>query len=98
MTRHGRGRERKLELGQRIDRDASCFLALDGVAHGGEHLVDCQIERPKVKDLDEPAFDERGELGPERARLREVLARVLLEDDDDPLLSRLGSRRDEVPR
>ena len=37
-------------------------------------------------------------LGPKCARLGEVLSRVLLEDDDDPWLSRLGSRRDEVPR
>jgi hypothetical protein len=96
VTRRVRGRERKRELGQRIDRHPSRFLALDRVAHGGEHLVDGQIEWPKIQDLNEPPLDERCELGPERAGLGEVLAGVLLEDDDDPGLSRPGSRRDEV--
>ena len=52
-----RGRERELELGERIDRDPSRLLALDGLAHGGERLVDRQVERAEGT-------------GPRRARAR----------------------------
>jgi len=81
-----------------IQRDPSCLLLLDGVANGGERFVDRQIERPKAQDLDEAALDERSEVGPERACSSEILSGVVLEDDDDARLSRLGPGRDEVPR